>query len=157
MKIATVVSIVILFTLTASLAKSAEGPEAAAESAAVEWLGLLDAKSYPQSWNEASTLFRERRISESRWKSTAVRRHGWLGVLKSRKLQSAAYELSVKGSPDGEYVIVHFLSVFASDINRVIETVVAKKDADGMWRVADYYIAPEGAAGCSTGSRVNCT
>jgi hypothetical protein len=160
MKIATAVSIVALFTLTAPLAASAEEPEVAAESAALAWLSLLDAKGYTQTWNEASPLFRER-TPQSRWKFDAVRRCTWLGVLRSRKLQSAAFESMVRGAPDGEYVKVRFWSDFASKYGPLIETVIAKKDADGIWRVADYYIlagdynvGSGAAATCSTGSRV---
>ena len=160
MKIATAISSVALFTLIAPLAAGAEEPEAAAESAALEWLGLLDAKGYTQTWNEASPVFRKR-MPQSRWKFDAVRRTSWLGVLRSRKVQSAAFESSVRGAPEGEYVKVRFWSDFASKYGPLIETVIAKKDADGIWRVADYYILAGDynvgsgeAAACSTGSRV---
>jgi hypothetical protein len=154
MKFAKAVSIVFLFTLTAAHAAMVEKSETAAASAAQAWLGRVDANNSALSWNEASTLFRER-MSQSEWKSTILRARHYLGPLRRRNLQSAAYELTVHGLPDGEYVIVKFLADFAQ-FQSVIETVVAKKDADGMWRVADYYIAPEGKAGPCTGSRLDC-
>ena len=153
-KIATAVCIVGLSNLTASLAAGPEEPEVAAESAAHAWLSLLDANSYTLSWSGASTLFRAR-MSQSQWKSAVFRARHYLGALRSRKLLSAAYELTVHGFPDGEYVIVKFLSDFA-EFQHVTETVIAKKDADGMWHVADYYIAPEGATGPCTGSKLKC-
>jgi len=41
--------------------------------------------------------------------------------------------------PQGDYVIFGFASVFENQDN-IIETVTAKKDADGIWRVAGYFI-----------------
>lgn len=140
MKLATALSIVALFTLAAPLAATTEGPEVAAESAALVWLGLLDAGSYAQSWSTASTLFRER-TSQSRWHAKVATGRGQLGALKSRELRSAVFARTVPGEPDGEYVIVKFTSNFAwMDPRRVIETVTMN-DTDGVWRVADYYIA----------------
>lgn len=139
MKIATAVCIVALFTLTAPLAAITEGPEVAAESAALSWLRLLDAGNYPQSWSTASTLFRER-MSQSRWQAKAATGRGYLGSLLSRKLRSAVSARTVPGEPDGQYVIVKFTSNFSwTNGNRIIETVTMK-DADGVWRVVDYYL-----------------
>ena len=151
-KIAMALCTIALVTLTGPLAVSAEA-DVAAESAAYEWLGHVDANSHKESWNEASTLFRER-MSQSRWKSTVLRSRHYLGPLRNRKFLSAAYESNVRGSPDGQYEIVKFLSDFAQ-FQSVNETVVAKKDPDGTWRVADFYIA-SGASSPCTGTRLGC-
>ena len=139
-KIVTAVCIVALCNLTASLAASSEESEVAAESAAHAWLGLLDANSSTLTWSEASALFRARMCNRSG--NPPFSGLATTCALRSRKLLSAAYELTVHGFPAGEYVIVKFLSDFA-EFQHVTETVVAKKDADGMWHVADYYIAPK--------------
>jgi Protein of unknown function (DUF4019) len=144
---------VALVTLTGPLAVSAKA-DVAAESVAYEWLGLVDANSYKESWNEASTLFRER-MSQSRWKSTVLRSRHYLGPLRNRRFLSAAYESNIRGSPDGQYEIVKFLSNFAQ-FQSVYETVVAKKGADGTWRVADYYIASDASSSSCTGTRLGC-
>jgi uncharacterized protein DUF4019 len=141
MKIVAAVFVVALFALTAPLAASAEEPEIAAESVALAWLRLLDAGSYTQSWSAASTLFRER-TSQSRWRAKIATGRGVLGPLVSRNLQSAVLARTVRGEPDGEYTIVRFSSRFAwmNNEQTVFETVVTTKDADGIWRVADFYI-----------------
>ena len=62
-------ALIFAITILATAAPAyAETPEAAAESAALEWLGLLDAASYAQSWSTASTLFRQS-VSEAQWQS----------------------------------------------------------------------------------------
>ncbi len=141
MKITTAVSVVALFTLMAPLAASVEGSEAAAESPALAWLRLLDAGSYTQSWSAASTLFRAR-TSQSLWRSKAATARGVMGPLVSRNLQSVVFARTVRGEPDGEYAIVRFSSRFAwlNNEQTVYETVVMRKDADGIWRAADFYI-----------------
>jgi Protein of unknown function (DUF4019) len=149
MKTALRVSIVALFTLTAPLAasadiaSSADGSAVAAESAALAWLGLFNAGSYSQSWSAASPLFREH-ISESQWRTRVAVGRPRLGALKSRKLVSEACVRTVRGLPDGDYVIVNFSSRYLWwEFEPMFETVLVTKDADGIWRVADYYIADD--------------
>ena len=117
---------------------SAETPEAAAESAALAWLSLVDAGNYAQSWSAASTLFRQKE-SESQWQSAAADARAPLGALKSRKVQSATLKNSLPGAPDGEYVVVQFASSFEHKAT-AIETVTPMKDVDGKWHVSGYYI-----------------
>ena len=62
-----------------------------------------------------------------------------LGVVQSRKLLGAKFSEDLPGVPQGDYVIFRFASVFENQDN-IIETVTAKKDADGIWRVAGYFI-----------------
>jgi hypothetical protein len=106
--------------------------------AARSWLALLDAGNYAESWSAASTLFRQR-VPQSQWQSAASNARGPLGALKSRRRQSATFESTLPGAPDGEYVVVQFASFFENKTS-AIETVTPRKDADGNWRVSGYYI-----------------
>lgn len=147
------------------LATSPDVSEAVAESAALAWFRLLDAGKYGESWSAASTLFQER-VSQRGWQSKINRGRSALGPLHSRKLLWAVFAQAIPppacwtdvrvssclAAPNGKYVIVKFSSYYS---RKVIETVVAEKDSDGLWRVADYYIADGEAAFC-TGSRVDC-
>jgi hypothetical protein len=119
-------------------AKGTDHPETAAESAALAWLGLVDAGKYAASWDAASTSFRQH-VSQAQWKAAAANARGSFGTLKSRKLQSAAFTRSVPGAPDGEYVIVTFASSFENKAS-AIETITPVLDTDGSWRVSGYYI-----------------
>jgi len=138
MKLVVAACVVTLLSLTAPLAMSSDTPEAAAESAARAWLTLVDAGNYAESWSATSTLFRQR-VPQSQWQSAASNARGPLGALKSRTLQSATFKHTVPGGPDGEYVIVQFVSSFENKAS-AIETVTPMKDTDGSWRVSGYYI-----------------
>jgi hypothetical protein len=120
------------------IAASDDDPEAAAASAAVAWLALVDAGSYAESWNAAATRFRQA-VAQEQWQSSAARTRAPLGALKSRELQSATFKHTLGGAPDGEYVVVRFAASFANKA-AAIETVTPMKDDDGTWRVAGYYI-----------------
>ena len=124
--------------MTAPYARGSDRPEAAAESAALAWLVLIDSGNYPASWTAASTLFRLH-VSQSQWQRMAANVRVPFGALKSRKLQSATFTRSVPGAPDGKYVIVKFASSFDKKASAV-ETVTPMLDADGTWRVSGYYI-----------------
>src|ERR1700736_2240156 len=126
------------FLASAALSATAEPPEAAAESAALAWLSLVDAGNYAQSWSAASSLFRQK-VSEMQWKSAAAGARVPLGALKSRKVQSATLKNSLAGAPDGQYVVVVFASSFEHKAT-AIETVTPMKDTDGKWHVSGYYI-----------------
>ena len=117
---------------------NAESPEAAAESAALAWLRLVDAGNYAQSWSAASTVFRHR-VSETQWQTAAGNVRTPLGPLKSRKVQSATPKKSLPGAPDGQYVVIQFASSFEHKA-AAIETVTPMKDTDGNWHVSGYYI-----------------
>ena len=127
-----------LSTWALPIAASDEHPEAAATSAAVAWLALVDAENYAGSWNAAAARFRQR-VTQDAWQSTAAQVRGPLGALKSRELQSATLKHSLPGVPDGEYVVIRFAASFANKA-AALETVTPMKDDDGTWRVAGYYI-----------------
>jgi hypothetical protein len=62
-----------------------------------------------------------------------------MGRLRSRVLQSARFESTLSGAPDGEYVVLKFASSFEHK-TAAVETVTPTKDEDGTWRVSGYYI-----------------
>ena len=51
----------------------------------------------------------------------------------------AKFANDLPGAPPGDYVVFGFASVFQEHDN-IIETVTAKKDDNGVWRVAGYFI-----------------
>jgi hypothetical protein len=138
MKFVIALCVIALSTWAPPIAASDEHSEAAATSAAVAWLALVDAGNYAESWNAAATGFRQS-ITQDAWQSSAARVRGPLGAFKSRELQSATFRNSLPGAPDGEYVVIRFAASFANKA-AAIETVTPKKDDDGTWRVAGYYI-----------------
>lgn len=116
----------------------ADTPQAAAESTARTWLGLIDTGDYAKSWDAAAKHFRNS-ISQPQWVSRISAVRAPLGALKSRRLVTARFERSLPGAPDGEYVIVQFSSSFEHKAEAT-ETVTPMREPDGQWRVSGYFI-----------------
>lgn len=135
-----IVAALAMFALLAGLpaAGGADEMQDAAEAAARQWLALVDAGDYQQSYAEASSLFRGA-TSESDWITAVSRAREPLGAMNGRTLTSATFMKSMPGAPDGEYVVIQFATTFERKV-AAVETVTPMKDDDGQWRVSGYYI-----------------
>ena len=112
--------------------------EKAAVSAAEKWLSLVDEGKYGESWKEAAEYFRNA-LTQEQWEQSAQAVRKPLGKLVTRKMKSTTYKTSLPAAPDGEYVVIAFLSSFENK-KSAIETVTPMMDKDGKWRVSGYYI-----------------
>jgi hypothetical protein len=128
---------------TSNVSTDTAQPEAAAQKTAAQksaeqWLALVDAGSFAESWKTAAGYF-QTVVPQDQWEHTiaAVRRP--LGDLVSRKLKSAHYTKSLPGAADGEYVVLQFDTSFTNK-KTAVETVTPMLDADGTWKVSGYYI-----------------
>jgi hypothetical protein len=131
--------LVLLFSFVTTTARAAD--QAAideATKAADRWLKLVDAGDYKQSWETASSLFRNA-VTEDQWAKQVGSAREPLGALVSRKLKSAQYATSLPGAPDGKYVVIQDDTVFQNK-SAAVETVTPMLDKDGQWRVSGYYI-----------------
>jgi hypothetical protein len=138
MKIAVALCATALWAATVPGGTPTATAEAAAESAALTWLGLVDAGNYAKSWSSASTMFRQK-VSQSQWQSAAASARAPFGALRSRTLQSATAKSALPGAPDGQYMVLQFASSFEHKAS-AIETVTPMMDTDGQWHVSGYYI-----------------
>jgi hypothetical protein len=127
---------VVVFSV--SLLVADEAKEQKAATAAQEWLSLVDAGKYGESWDDTAAFFRGA-VPQDTWKQqlTAVRKP--LGKVLSRTVASKKYARSLPGAPDGEYVVVQFNTSFENK-KSAVETVTPMLDKDGKWRVSGYYI-----------------
>lgn len=132
------ISLLTTLTLSAGLSFAAANPEDEAQKSAEQWLVLVDAGKYAESWQTAATYFKKA-VAKDKWDASlgAVRQP--LGELISRKLKSARYSKSLPGAPDGEYVVLQFDTSF-SQKKEAVETVTPMLDKDGSWRVSGYFI-----------------
>jgi uncharacterized protein DUF4019 len=131
-------ALVVGSVILVSLLAADSGETKAAQQSAQNWLALVDAEKYGQSWGEAAQLFKKA-VTQSQWESAARAARGPLGKLLSRKVQSADFKRELPGAPDGEYVVIQYASSFENK-KSAIETVTPMKDKDGAWRVSGYYI-----------------
>ncbi len=115
-------------------------PEQAAQSAAESWLALVDAGNYDQSWEEASSIFKEK-VTKEQWQSAMEMARGQVGKLDSRKLKTASYAKDPPNAPSGEYVNIQYDSKF-QNLPAALESVTPMLDKDGKWRVSGYFIKP---------------
>ena len=134
-----VAAVAIFMVLIGGVSLAADrSKEKAAVAAAEKWLALVDAGKNAESWKEAAEYFKAA-VSQEKWEQSlqAVRKP--LGKTISRKLKTEAYQTSLPGAPDGEYVVIQFETSFQHK-KSAIETVTPMLDKDGQWRVSGYYI-----------------
>lgn len=126
-------STVALSTITAQADENTDAAVAAAE----EWLSLIEAEEYVQSFQEAAPVFQEG-MTAKKWKArmSSVRRA--FGKTASRELIKARFTTSLPDAPDGEYVVIQFNTSFSRK-SESVETITPMK-VDGTWRVSGYYI-----------------
>jgi Protein of unknown function (DUF4019) len=112
--------------------------EEAAQKSAEQWLALVDAGNFAESWKTAAGYF-QTAISQDKWEQTITAVRGPLGDVVTRKLKSTHYAQSLPDAPAGEYVVLQFDTSFANKKDTV-ETITPKLDPDGKWKVSGYFI-----------------
>ena len=112
--------------------------EQAALTAAENWLALIDAGDFAESWNHTSSVFKPV-VSAEQWQTSLEAAQQTIGKPTSRRLKSKKYSEELPGAPDGEYVVLEFETSFERKKNG-LETVTPMKDSDGEWRVSGYYV-----------------
>jgi hypothetical protein len=135
--IASLVAVALALSVITAIAQDSD-KEQTAVLAAEKWLRMVDEGKYSESWQEAAEYLRNA-INQEQWNQSlrAVRKP--LGKVVSRQMQSATYQTSLPGAPDGEYVVIQFHTSFENK-KAAIETVTPMMDQDGQWRVSGYYI-----------------
>lgn len=108
------------------------------EKAARAWLALLDNGKYAQSWEQAAPMFKKA-VSQKDWIKGIKASRGTMGRLHKREIATADYATKISGAPDGEYVLLQYISSFSRK-KSAVETVTPMLCKDGVWRVSGYYI-----------------
>lgn len=129
---------VLVLALALGAGVQAGEAEDQAVKAAKEWLALVDAGDYADSWTEAAEFFRNA-VTKAQWAQAVTPVREPLGDVASRELKSAQYTTTLPGAPDGEYVVIQFTTKFAHK-QHAVETVTSMQDPDGSWRVSGYFI-----------------
>ncbi|MGB9514948.1 MAG: DUF4019 domain-containing protein [Candidatus Acidiferrum sp.] len=129
---------VLLFWPSHMPTQAQQKPEEPAQKSAEAWLALTDSGKYGESWEEASSFFKER-VSKEHWVNALTSVRSPLGKVLSRDLKSARYTTSLPNAPAGEYVVIQYNTSFENKKDS-IETITPLLDKDGKWRVSGYYI-----------------
>lgn len=108
-----------------------------ATAVALEFLHLIDAEKYSESWRMSAGLMKDK-VSEQDWVEKLTRARDLSGPLIERRQTDATYSTTAVDSPEGEYISLVFASSFQRAAS-VDEYVTVMLD-DGRWRVAGYFI-----------------
>jgi hypothetical protein len=116
----------------------AQDPQTTAvQTAAREWLTLVDHGDARSSWAAAGQKFHAA-ISVAMWADALKKEQSRLGIVARRTVGPTRFENTLPGSPDGEYAQILFSSSFAKKANGR-ETLTMEREADGKWRVVGYF------------------
>jgi hypothetical protein len=111
----------------------------AAAAAATEWLALIDAGEYEQSWKEAASAFQDA-LTPAVWETSLTDARSQFEPFGERTLTSSQQVTDPPGAPAGDYVILQYRTEVTGD-RTVTETVVPMKDGDA-WKVSGYFVRP---------------
>jgi hypothetical protein len=125
-----------------SVARAQDQAKADAQKAADQWLALVDAGKYGESWDEAASSFKSA-VTRSDWIKQVEAARKPAGKLISRKVAKSDLVKDPPNSPPGQYVGIEYQSSF-QNVKSAVETVVPMLDKDGKWRVTGYIVKKTG-------------
>jgi opacity protein-like surface antigen len=127
----------LIFILAMCISSFAFANESSGSAAAKEWLKVVDAGNYAESWQKSDS-FLQSEISQSEWDTVLTGVRTPLGKVNSRsELEVKEYEV-LPGVPDGEYLVIQFQTDFQNK-GSATETLVLSKGS-GQWLLVGYYI-----------------
>jgi len=106
-------------------------------SAAQQWLNIVDAGKYNESWQSADAFF-QTQLSQNKWHNALKSIRTPLGKVISRKELSSKEYSSLPGVPDGEYLVIQFQTQFQNKKSST-ETLTLSKSS-GQWLPVGYFI-----------------
>ena len=126
---------IIVFPLLSDRPKTEKATQATI--VAMEFLHLIDAEKYAESWHVTAALMQEK-VSQEEWIERLTRARALTGDLVERTEKSVSYSTTAKDSPEGEYVLLTFATRYRR-AEQVAEYVTVML-ADGRWQVAGYFV-----------------
>lgn len=107
-----------------------------ATDAAYEFFTLIDAGKFEQARKEGSELLKKK-VTLNDWIKQLTNVSEARGAALDRQKTAAVYTTMAVDSPDGEYVIISFISQYEHRKNEE-ESVVVMIDKNRGWRIAAY-------------------
>ena len=104
-----------------------------------DFIRLLDAKQYAQSWDVASDYFKQA-VSRSEWEKQVRQVREPLGSVVVRSMKKSEPQKNPPGAPPGDYLLLTFDTKFADSEPARTETLPLITGADGRWRAVGYFI-----------------
>ena len=110
---------------------------AAAQKAAVEWLAIVDAEKYAESW-KAAAPYLQRQLSAAAWLKRLDTMRKPIDPLIHRSLQTTQYREQFPGLPPGQYVAFVWQTDFGAK-HAVLESVIMSFDGT-TWKTVGYAV-----------------
>jgi hypothetical protein len=133
-----VVLIIAISTALGCSSKLDPDQKNAAINAARQWLLMVDAKAYEESW-QASAEFLKTSVPKDQWVEVMEKVRTPMGNLVSREVTKAEYRTMLPKALKGHYVIIKFDTSFSGKAS-VGESVTQMLEDDGSWRVGGYQL-----------------
>ncbi len=111
----------------------------AADAVSQQWIALVDAGQYAESWQAAGKLF-QANLPQQNWVQALTSARTPLGKATSRQMTGHEAKTDLPGAPAGQYALVGFATNFEAKAD-IIETVTLYLE-DGQWKVVGYTAAP---------------
>jgi len=108
------------------------------QAVARDWLALVDAGRYEDSWKAAGAKLRLSATAE-RWAEVVARGRAPFGQLVKRTVLQTRFTRTFPGVPEGDYAVVIYRVAYAQRDDGE-ETVTLEREADGAWRVIGYVV-----------------
>jgi len=107
-------------------------------AAATEFLYLVDTEEYAKSWEVTSSALKNM-LSQAAWSEEIDRLRSFLGPVIERIHHDIAYTDSASDVPEGQYVVMTFISRFELS-EQVFEKLTLMLGENNQWQVAGYFL-----------------
>jgi hypothetical protein len=107
-----------------------------------DWLALVDAGQFPESYDAAGDLFRGS-LPREQWAAALGKSRTPRGNVVQRNLKSVVVSKDLPNAPKGTYVITTFDTKFQQDPEPQWEVATTYLDQSGHWKVVGYVIKPQ--------------
>jgi len=135
------VAAVLPSALMGQTAVDTAGALRAAETAAQEWLTLVDKGQFAESLEQAAIPF-QLAVTKGTWEQAVKNARAPFEPFGARRRLMARYTTEIPNAPPGQYVLLQYQTSVAGG-RQVVETVVPMFDAKRGWRVSGYFVRPE--------------
>lgn len=107
------------------------------KTSVLDWLKIVDAENYKQSWDKASSIF-QNQISSSQWSAALASARGALGKVNSREVIEVFDYSEIPNLPKGNYKVFMFATSFENKKTATEVVTVLSEKHD--WLVVGYAI-----------------
>jgi hypothetical protein len=131
-------AIICVGALVAAAALAQDPRASAVQTAARDWLALVDRSDAQASWSAAGKRF-QAALPADGWAAALAKARAPLGALKSRTISKTDFRKKFQDYPEGDYALIIYTASFANKTAGQ-ETVTLERESDGKWRVIGYFI-----------------